>query len=90
MRVVGSYSFNRGREAVKARYPGLLVEVVDSIKQVDARKHKTKVSKEKTMTGRRLFRPSSLNKAIKQGLQARGWKSVRVRCDYPTSFYEAD
>ena len=43
----------------------LMTEVNDVIKAVDAALHKTKESTEKTMMGRMLFSPKSLNKAFK-------------------------
>src|SRR5262245_7894369 len=87
MRVAGVYSFNGGVEAVSRHYPDLLTEVNEAIKVVDASKHKTKKSTEKTMPGQMLFSPRSLNKAFKQAFFNRGWLAVRVPCTYPTTHY---
>jgi len=87
MRIAGLYSFNRGKEVVESRYAGLLREIVDVIGEVDANQHKTKASKEKTMPGRMLFSPVSINRAFKIGFEPRGWSAVRVPCEYPTSHY---
>ena len=90
MRIAGTYSFNNGVVEVARHYPGLLTEVNEVIKTVDAAKHKTKQSKEKTMMGRMLYSPSSINKAFKGAFEARGWKPIRVPCTYPTTHYHED
>lgn len=81
------YSFNKGKEAVTKHYPDLPTEVNEVIKTVDASKHKTKRSTEKTMMGRMLFSPKSLNKAFKNAFFDREWKPIRVPCTYPTTHY---
>jgi len=91
MRLAAVYSFNGGKEAVAERYPHLLVEVNDAIKAVDATAHKGKVSLEKTMPGQMLYSPVTLNKAFKKEfITNRGWKPVKVPCDYPTTYYLED
>lgn len=90
MKIAGIYSFNDGTDTVTKLYPDLLKEVLASIGDVDASQHKTKESTEKTMMGRMLFSPSSLNKAFKTAFMGRGWQSVRVPCTYPTTHYLAD
>lgn len=89
MKLAGVYSFNGGEKAVTKRYPKLLVEVNDVIKAVNASRHKTKKSTEKTMMGRMLFNPRSLNEAFKAEFAKRRWVSVRVSCEYPTGYYVA-
>ncbi len=87
MRIAGVYSFNGGKEAVTKAYPDLLTEVNAAIKAVKASRHKTKQSDEKTMMGRMLFSPASLNKAFKKAFFAKNWKAIRVPCTYPTTHY---
>ncbi len=87
MKIAGVYSFNRGKEEITYRYPALLTEVEEAIRNVNAEDHRTKVSKEKTMPGRMLFSPPSLNKAFKSEFGKRGWNPVRVPCDYSTQYY---
>lgn len=65
MQVAAVYSFNRGKEEVAHRYPDLLTEVNAAIKEVDSSLHKTKTSVEKTMPGRMLYSPRSINDAFK-------------------------
>lgn len=90
MRVAGVYSFKGGREVVAKRYPHLLTEVNQAIKSVNAAAHRIKISEEKTMTGRLLYSPPAINIAFKTKFSKLGWKPVRVRCDYPTTYYLAD
>lgn len=90
MRVAGLYSFNGGKEAVSEHYPLLLPEVYAAIKSVNAAEHKIKQSKEKTMPGRMLFDPGSINRAFKLAFGRDGWKPVRVPCEYPTTHYLED
>lgn len=87
MRVVGVYSFNGGKEAIAKKYPQLLTEVEEIIDKVDASKCKTKTSKEKTMRGKKLYSPVALNNRFKKLFAAHHWKSVRVKCAYPTNCY---
>ena len=88
MRIGGIYSFNRGQEVIEADYKNDLSEIIDVIKSVNSNIHKTKVSEEKTMPGKLLYKPSSLNKSFKMEFIARGWDSnIRVLCDYPLEFY---
>lgn len=89
MRVVAVYSFNNGKSALDERYAPLLKEIYSAIETVDSAQYKTKVSKEKTMPGRMLFDPTSINKAFKSAFAAMQWSPVRVQCDYPTEFYVA-
>lgn len=90
MIIAGRYSFKQGAERVGERYPKLLAEIEDVIKQVKAGRLKTKVSKEKTMPGQMLFDPRALNSEFKKEFGKRGWSSVRVMCDYSTDFYVSD
>ncbi len=90
MIVGGVYSFNRGAEVVAANYADSLAEVYRVIDSVDAALFKTKVSSEKTMPGRLLYYPKSLNVAFRAHFAAFGWRTHRVHCDYPASFYTAD
>ncbi len=87
MKVAGEFSFKGGMEDVEKRYPHLLKEIRAIIKSVNATDHMTKVSKEKTMPGRMLYNPKSLNSAFKKEFARRGWKSLRIACEYPSHYY---
>ncbi|MBN1284910.1 MAG: restriction endonuclease [Anaerolineae bacterium] len=87
MIVAGVYSFNGGKEVVEAEYSSNLEEVKAIIAAIDSARHKTKISKEKTMPGKLLYSPPSLNKAFKREFEARGWQEERVNCEYSTEYY---
>jgi hypothetical protein len=85
--IAGIYSFKGGKGAVQARHARELREIKQIIAAVDSAKHKTKVSKEKTMPGKVLYRPGSLNRAFREEFEARGWHKHKVPCQYPTKYY---
>lgn len=87
MVIAGEYSFKDGLEQIRDKYPHLLEEIYEVIDAIDAQEHKTKESREKTMPGKMLFSPPSLNKDIKWEFESRSWISCKITCDYPTQFY---
>ena len=90
MRIVGTYSFNGGDQAVRRKYATRLGEVESVIGAIDAEKYRTKESEEKTMPGRLLFSPKELNKAFTTQFKKRGWSKLRVKCDYSTAYYASE
>ncbi|MGA7192385.1 MAG: BglII/BstYI family type II restriction endonuclease [Anaerolineales bacterium] len=90
MIVVGTYSFNRGAETIKKKYQKELDEVKKILIRIDAKKHKTKRSEEKTMRGKILYSPRSLNKEISEKFLELEWEKKRVLCDYPTQYYSEE
>lgn len=90
MIIGGIYSFKQGREIIENEYGDLLAEVRQTIASIDCQQHKTKQSKEKTMPGRILYNPRSLNRAFKAEFAANGWASHKEVCEYPTEFYTED
>ncbi len=87
MIIAGMYSFNSGREIVEAQYPTELQEVDQIVAAVDSAECRTKTSREKTMPGKTLYSPRALNNCFKQEFEARGWRTHKVRCEYPTVYY---
>jgi len=87
LRVVARFSFNGGEEFIKKHYPELLAEIESVIEGIDAKKHKTKESKEASKRKGILFSPTELNKAFKAGFEEAGWRRVRVSCDYSGEYY---
>lgn len=87
MKIAGIYSFNKGKEIIKQKYPELIKEIKNIISSVDALRYKSKKSKEKTMMGQMLFSPIELNKAFKSEFKKLKWKPVKVACDYPKNCY---
>jgi len=87
VRIVAEYSFNGGKGAVRSKYPHLLKEVIESVAAVKADDHKTKSSKEKTMLGRMLFNPKSMNHALTSSFLTKGWERKKVPSVYSTKYY---
>ena len=87
MKIVGVYSFNKGKEIIDRKHPHLLKEVEKVVKRVSAKKAKTKESREKTMPGKILYNPKALNKAFKEEFAKFDWQDRRVPCEYPTQYY---
>lgn len=90
MIVAGMYSFNRGLETVRERYPHLLTEIEEVIAAIDASSFKTKTSDERGKRGRLLYSPPRLNVAFRSGFTARAWAKHRVECTYPVTYYAPD
>lgn len=89
MKIAGIYSFNNGREVVEKQYPDLLKEIQCVISSIVEDQHKSKESKEKTMPGRMLYSPSSLNRAFKKNFKHMGgWHPVRVSAEYSVKHYQ--
>ncbi len=78
MKIAETYSHLNGLEFLIVHRPKLWKEIQAVIAAVDARKCKTKVSKEKTMKGELLFSPIDMNAAFKQLLRAKSWEESRV------------
>jgi hypothetical protein len=57
---------------------GLWKEIRETVEAVDAEAHKTKISEEKTMKGKKLYSPKSLNKAYSAILSKNGWDESRT------------
>ena len=87
MNIAGIYSFNGGGEIIEAKYGVELQEIKQVIASVNGDLHRTKTSKEKTMPGRKLYSPTSLNKAFKKEFLSRGWKKFKIECEYPTEYF---
>src|SRR5215210_4217251 len=90
LRLAAQYSFKNGLDEISQRFPGLLAEVKEAIRSVDASQAKTKLSKEKTKVGRMLYSPVALNRAFQRELYPKGWKNQSVDCEYPTTHYLED
>lgn len=87
MKIVGVYSFNDGKGFIEKNHRLLLQEVEFVVNKVDASKHLTKTSKEKTKPGKILYNPITMNREFRKEFYALDWETVRVKCDYPTGYY---
>ena len=72
MVIAQTYSHLNGLEFLLVHKPRLWEEIRDVIAQVDAAKCKTKVSKEKTMTGKFLYSPIEMTNCFKLLLRNEG------------------
>ncbi|MBI4744439.1 MAG: restriction endonuclease [Actinobacteria bacterium] len=78
MKIVEIYSHLNGLDFLLVHKKSLWKEIQAVIKEIDARKCKTKVSKEKTMKGRLLYSPIEMNKDFKNLLKIKNWEESRV------------
>jgi hypothetical protein len=78
MKIVQTYSHLNGLEYLLVHKKGLWNEIRRVIQAVDGHACKTKVSKEKTMSGKMLFSPIAMNKAFCGFLSDKGWTESRV------------
>tara|TARA_B110000003_G_scaffold227586_1_gene228910 strand:+ start:1843 stop:2454 length:612 start_codon:yes stop_codon:yes gene_type:complete len=78
MKVKHIYSHLNGLEWIKFHKMNLWEEILESIKNVDPEICKNKISNEKTMRGRVLYSPPTMNNEIKKELVKRGWSEERI------------
>jgi len=78
MKICEAYSHLNGLEFLLVHKPKLWKEINAVIRQVDAQKCKTKISKEKTMKGRLLYSPVQMNSRFSDLLKAKNWQESRV------------
>lgn len=77
MKIAKTYSHICGEEYLIVHKPELYQELKDVISSLDASQHKTKISKEKTLLGKELYNPKSLNKAFSKAFNSLGWAEKR-------------
>jgi hypothetical protein len=78
MKIAETYSHLNGLEFLLVHKPSLWREIQSVISKVDAKKCRTKVSKEKTMKGKLLYSPIDMNAAFKRLLRKESWDESRV------------
>ncbi len=78
MKIRAVYSHLNGHEHILVHKPALWKEIEAVITGIDAEKCRTKVSREKTMRGRKLYSPIDMNSAFTQALGDTGWKESRT------------
>jgi hypothetical protein len=79
MKIIETYSHLNGLEYLCYRHQDIWDELVSIIGQVDAAACRTKISQEKTKTGKILYSPIDLNKAFKCLLEERDWRESRTQ-----------
>jgi len=78
VKIAETYSHLNGLEFLLVHKRALWKEIQAVVSAVDARKCKTKVSKEKNMKGKLLYSPIEMNADFKRLLRARGWEESRA------------
>jgi len=77
MRIKARYSHLNGEEYLLVHHRPLWEELLEVVAGVDAAACRTKVSRERTRKGQRLYSPLDMNALFKCGFQARGWQERR-------------
>ena len=78
MKIVEKYSHLNGLEFLLVHKPELWQEIESVIHSIDAEKCKTKISKEKTKSGKLLYSPIDMNALFKEKLYELKWEESRV------------
>lgn len=78
MKIVEKYSHLNGLEFLLVHKPELWQEIESVIYSIDAEKCKTKISKEKTKSGKLLYSPIDMNAIFKEKLYELKWEESRV------------
>lgn len=81
MKIVYEYSHLGDSEILKVRYPSIEKEIYEIISKVTA--SRTKISKEKTMKGKKLFSPKDMNSKFKDLFNNLGYKELRDTITIP-------
>ncbi|MFB3812870.1 MAG: BglII/BstYI family type II restriction endonuclease [Terriglobales bacterium] len=79
MRIEKIHSHLNGHEWILVHQPEVWSEIQQVIRNVDAAKCRTKISKEKTKKGEVLYSPIELNARFKSELETRDWKQEITR-----------
>lgn len=79
MKIAQKYSHLNGEEYLIVHHKKLYKEIIDTIQSIDASLYMTKVSKEKTMTGKMLYSPIDLNKIFNEKFNKLGWHETRYQ-----------
>src|SRR5437660_9262636 len=78
MKIIATYSHKQGLAYIESHFAEEVAEIRDIVENVDASKAVTKVSKEKTMPGKKLYSPVELNKLFKIEFRKRGWHNSKI------------
>lgn len=78
MKVIATYSHNKGEAFIQTHFEQELAEVYKVIGSIDASKTQTKISEESTMPGKALYSPETLNELFRAEFNGKGWYKVRI------------
>ncbi|MDA3907386.1 MAG: BglII/BstYI family type II restriction endonuclease [Bacteroidales bacterium] len=73
MKIAQKYSHLNGEEYLIVHHKKLYKEIIDVIKNIDAEKFRTKISKEKRKIGNKLYSPIEINKAFNNQFAFKSW-----------------
>lgn len=79
MRIVSKYSHLNGYEWLLVHQRSLWKEIAEVIDSVNAEKHKTKISREKTKKGQKLYSPTDINSEMKRRFSNAEWSESRTQ-----------
>lgn len=79
MRIEKIYSHLNGKEYIQVHFPEIWAEIESVIASIDAKSCLTKISKEKSKSGKILYSPKDLNNEFKSRLTLKGWKESITR-----------
>lgn len=77
MKIAQKYSHLNGEEYLIVHHNNLYKEIIKVIESINADDFKTKVSKEKTKKGNKLYSPVDLNKKFEKEFDKLGWNETR-------------
>jgi hypothetical protein len=77
MKIAKKYSHLNGEEYFIVHHNDLYEEIKEIIHNIDAEKHRTKISKEKNKKGINLLSPKAMNKAFDNEFNKRKWEESR-------------
>jgi len=78
MKIGKMYSHLNGFEWIQYHQKAMWNEIIQVIGNINAEDFRTKISKEKTMLGKKLFSPVALNKQMKTDFENLGWYESRT------------
>lgn len=79
MKIAQKYSHLNGEEYILVHKKKLYKEIISTIENIDANDFMTKISKEKTMRGKKLYSPIDLNKVFNKEFNKLGWNESRYQ-----------
>ncbi len=78
MKIAAQYSHLNGLEFLLVHQPELWEEIQHVIGAVDAEQCRTKISREKTKRGKKLYSPKAMNVVFKNTFQGSDWQESRI------------
>lgn len=79
MKITQKYSHLNGEEYLKVHHKKLYNDILKTIESINAKRFKTKKSKEKTKLGKLIYSQTRLNKIINKEFRRIGWNESRYK-----------